>query len=283
MPAELLAHPDVVQAITRVIRGDIARQDQPDAVGEVQLRVLHSLRNKPQLLWPQTLESWKALAIRSAQTWLFDRSKKAKRRKKSDAGTIEQPDEHADRARRPSEREPLDQKLAMGLFAEHLADSKHPEVDLEIVDRLQAGQDQAEIAVEMGMTHQQIRDRVRALRKSFRLRLTGAVGAVAAAGFAFFMIFGSPGERPKSQLANAPHHLAPDAVLGETPPAELATDLRNEARGVCRNGEWRRCLDLLDDAAELDPSGDQAPEIQAARDVATQGFNDALRQERAKP
>lgn len=112
---------------------------------------------------------------------------------------------------------------------------------------------------------------------------TRAVGSVAAAGFAFFMIFGSPAERPRTQLAGAPHHLAPDVVLGETPPAELATELRNEARGVCRRGEWRRCLDLLDDAADLDPAGDQAPEIQAARDAATQGFDDALRQERAKP
>jgi DNA-directed RNA polymerase specialized sigma24 family protein len=284
MSAEALAHPDVVQAVSGVLRhGGIAPADLGDAVADVQVRVLHALRNKPALLWPQTRESWKALSIRAAQTLLIDRSKKARRRAKTDAGACEEPDAHPAPARRPSEREPLDQKMAVELLAAHLAESKHPAIDLEIVDRLQAGQDQATIAVEMGLSHQQIRDRVRAIRKSFRLRLSGVLGSAAAAGFALLMILRSPGAPPKTEVANALRPDAPEVVLTEASPTELAADLREQARDVCRRGEWVACLDRLDGAAVLDPAGDQAPEIQAARDAAAQGMNDELRQLEAKP
>jgi DNA-directed RNA polymerase specialized sigma24 family protein len=284
MSAELLAHPDVVKACTGILRGGgIAPQDLGDAVSEVQVRVLHSLRNKLQMMWPQTVESWKALTIRSTQTYLFDRTKKARRRGKTDAGACETPDDHAARPRRPSERDPLDQKLAMGVLAEHLAESKDAATDLEIVDRLQAGQDQAEIAAELGLTHQQVRDRVRAIRKSFRRRLAGAIGTVAAAGFALFMVLQPSEPEAWTHVAVTPHPNAPEVVVTEVPPARLAAEIRDRARGACRSSEWSDCLELLDAAAERDPAGDQAPEIQAARDAATSGVNDSLRQMEAKP
>ena len=51
----------------------------------------------------------------------------------------------------------------------------------------------------------------------------------------------------------------------DDPPAVRAEALRRDARGACGAKSWKVCLDRLNEARDLDPGGDQAPEIQALR------------------
>jgi hypothetical protein len=52
-------------------------------------------------------------------------------------------------------------------------------------------------------------------------------------------------------------------------PSELrAAALRQEARQACEARSWPTCLDKLNEARALDPTGDQAPEVQSWRSAA---------------
>lgn len=61
-------------------------------------------------------------------------------------------------------------------------------------------------------------------------------------------------------------HLRPDDT-----PADQAADLRQEALDACEAHRWKNCLDRLDEARALDPSGDENPEVQALRHAAAEG------------
>jgi hypothetical protein len=276
MSAELLTHRTVTETIVRILRcAGIARQDMEDGVGDVQLRILHSLRNRPQLLWPKTVEAWKALAITATKSFLFDRWKKAKRRAKlGDVGVVvEDASEHAAETRRLSERDPLDHQKGLRVLDAFLAESKKGDLDARILDALLDDKDQAEIAAELGLTHQQVRDRIRVMRAAFGAKVTAVLGSGA---LALFLLLRGPTE---------PRYYAPgpEAVFTEASPEEESADLRDMAREPCRASNWGRCTELLDQAASLDPAGDQAPEIQAVRDRMASELNDELRQQEAKP
>jgi hypothetical protein len=49
-----------------------------------------------------------------------------------------------------------------------------------------------------------------------------------------------------------------------------AADLRREAQEACRARSWKTCLDRLDEARALDPSGDTNPEVQSLRHTAAE-------------
>jgi hypothetical protein len=44
--------------------------------------------------------------------------------------------------------------------------------------------------------------------------------------------------------------------------------LRDEALEACGQGEWRKCVDSLEEARRQDPEGDTQPDIVAARNNA---------------
>jgi hypothetical protein len=54
---------------------------------------------------------------------------------------------------------------------------------------------------------------------------------------------------------------------------QRADELREGAYAACDKGQWRACEDQLDDAKKLDPAGDAAPRVQAARAAAIQGLH----------
>jgi|SRR5579859_5219113 len=89
-----------------------------------------------------------------------------------------------------------------------------------------------------------------------RRRLAVVVAGVAlAAGIALVV------DRALAPAPVAAHH-------SEEAPAERARALRQEAREACAARSWARCKDELNEARDLDPDGDQAPEIQALRHAA---------------
>jgi hypothetical protein len=59
--------------------------------------------------------------------------------------------------------------------------------------------------------------------------------------------------------------------------------MRDVAHQDCHDALYSECLALLDSAAELDPAGDRAPEIQAVRDMLGIELRDEQKNMNAKP
>ncbi|HEX4448943.1 MAG TPA: hypothetical protein VH044_19515 [Polyangiaceae bacterium] len=69
----------------------------------------------------------------------------------------------------------------------------------------------------------------------------------------------------------APPIIGPDVLL---PAEEQALNLRNEALGACQASDWKKCLDDLDQARAIDPSGDATSHMKQLREIAEQGLRD---------
>ena len=63
--------------------------------------------------------------------------------------------------------------------------------------------------------------------------------------------------------------------VGSPRPQKDAPALRHDALAACDAGEWRECLDDLDEARDLDPDGDEAPAIREARERAERALSNA--------
>jgi hypothetical protein len=168
----------------------------------------------------------------------------------------------------------MDHQKALALLDDFLAERNKGDLDARILDAMLDDKDQAEIAADLGLTHQQVRDRIRAMRSAFAAKVTAVLGSGA---LALFLLLRGPAQ-PAGYYA-----LGPETPFTEASPQEEAADLRDLAREDCRSATWDRCAELLDAARELDPSGDAAPEIQAARDRMAEELNDLLREREAKP
>ncbi len=70
-----------------------------------------------------------------------------------------------------------------------------------------------------------------------------------------------PGPRPVPTVV-APEGPAPTT---QAPPAPSAEDLRARALAECAAKKWSACLEDLDRAQDLDPDGERAPRVKAAR------------------
>ena len=67
----------------------------------------------------------------------------------------------------------------------------------------------------------------------------------------------------------APSTLPYLATAAASPPAPAGVVLREEAFAACGRAKWRECLDKLDRAKAIDPSGDDEADVQNARAMAT--------------
>jgi hypothetical protein len=113
--------------------------------------------------------------------------------------------------------------------------------------------------------------RARSLRPPSRRRplafwlAAAAVGTMAAGGLVYALTH--PSAPPP-----APHvPPVPSSAPTEVPPSQrliAASELRKRAFAECAASHWDECLVRFDDARRLDPAGDSAPEVQAARDEA---------------
>ena len=60
--------------------------------------------------------------------------------------------------------------------------------------------------------------------------------------------------------------VTPEQLTAQPPPS--AKELRKQAFEACGRGQWQACIARFDEAKDLDPEGDQDPEITAARERA---------------
>ncbi|HEY6458783.1 MAG TPA: hypothetical protein VIY73_01495 [Polyangiaceae bacterium] len=117
-----------------------------------------------------------------------------------------------------------------------------------------------------------VADRVRdpARRRRLVLALAAAGAAAAAGGY----VYGTRQPEPSPPVVPT----VPTATTQPAPTSTGARDaiaaaaLRKRASAACDAKQWRECLGLLDEAAEKDPAGDDASDVQALRAKAEKGI-----------
>jgi RNA polymerase sigma-70 factor (ECF subfamily) len=111
------------------------------------------------------------------------------------------------------------------------------------------------------MPSDRVRQRVTRLRRHLREQWAlelAAVGVMLLVGYGLW-------SRLRAAPIEASRDLTPQIGQPTLAPAMRAQRLRNTALELCRTGEHRACLDGLDQAAALDPSGDGTEVVQMAR------------------
>lgn len=128
------------------------------------------------------------------------------------------------------------------------------------------------IAAEEQVPAARVRQRVSRMRRWMKEKWMAELAAVAMLGAlalaAWWLL-----RRPSPEARDQPE--PPEAIAPERPaPLDRARVLRADALQACEKSEWRPCLDGLDQARALDPEGDAAPAIGAARAKALDALQD---------
>jgi DNA-directed RNA polymerase specialized sigma24 family protein len=118
------------------------------------------------------------------------------------------------------------------------------------------------IAADEQVPAARVRQRVSRMRRWMKERWIAELAAVAALGVCVFVIW-----RVLRQTPDGPEIVKPDisAEPIRNEALERAKLLRAEAMKSCDEGAYNRCLKGLDEAKELDPAGDTAPDVVWAR------------------
>ena len=205
----MIHHPQVVRPIQTTLRSfGVRKQDLEDGVAEVQTRTLEYLRDKP---LPTELEQWVALCVTITRSWRLDEKKKAKTAKKYCEGLCEDPDERIGIEAEAGGRDLLDARRILMELRKMFDAGEMPEKGEEILDCMQAGMKQTEIAAELGITSEAVRMRLRKIREIFEERLAqlGITGVL----FVLVMLASGP-----AMAANQAVPTAPPASVPVPPP-----------------------------------------------------------------
>jgi DNA-directed RNA polymerase specialized sigma24 family protein len=122
------------------------------------------------------------------------------------------------------------------------------------------------IAADENIPATRVRQRVSRMRRWMKERWLAELAAVAALGLLIVIVvrwLRAPDQPREAIVPDVPT----TAPIAPEPPSDLerARTLRADALKRCEARSWRACLDGLDEAARLDPAGDQAESIQRAR------------------
>lgn len=143
-----------------------------------------------------------------------------------------------------------------------LPDGQSAEETLEWMLREADGESLESIAKESNLPPARVRKRVSRLREHFRLRW--AVYASAFAAIAIAVALGARMFSGRPEVAPIAKDPPPEPSAS---PRQVAEEMRRRAFEACGTGQAVRCVELLDDAARLDPAGDRSAEVVAARET----------------
>jgi DNA-directed RNA polymerase specialized sigma24 family protein len=145
--------------------------------------------------------------------------------------------------------------------------------------RVALGDSLADIAREAGVDYDTAHKRYDRMREELRRRANELTTMVAMVLLAFGILRTArphPDQTATPDLRPAPSY----SVQHEpTPKEQAAAELRREAFAACDAHRWSECLQGFDEARRIDPSGDAALDVQAARKAA----EDAVRAMRERP
>jgi len=200
---------EVVRPIQTTLRSfGVKKQDLEDGVAEVQTRTLEYLRDKP---LPAEIEQWVALCVTIARSWRLDEKKKQKTDRKYCEGLCEDPDQHIGLEPERGVCELLDARRMLRELEAQFDAGEMPDKGDEILDCMQAGMSYPETAVELGITADVARMRLRRMRELFKARL----GRLGIPGMLFVLVMLASGS---AMAANGPGPTAAPAQVPVPPP-----------------------------------------------------------------
>lgn len=199
----------------------------------------------------------------SARRWLWGiaRHKVADLHRR---GRREVTDEGTDEGAAPDEA-PHDASDLMRWAEEQLPDGEDVPQTFEWLLREGDGDKLEHIADEADIPAPRVRQRVSRLRKHLRSRWALEVAAVAALVGVALLLWWRFGRHPQTPDEDRIVREIPSAAPPVPSPFEQARELRRAALPRCEANDREACLRGLDEAKRLDPAGDAAPEVQAAR------------------
>jgi DNA-directed RNA polymerase specialized sigma24 family protein len=256
---DFVVNPDIVGAVTRYgARNGVFEQDLADYVAEVQTRAIEHVEANGA---PKDAAGWEGMMIRIARNYLCDRCDKRKTAKKWNAGLCEAPDDFVPLgAGEGEEKDPVDRRRQLTVLLEMFERGEMPEQGREILEGVADGMKAPAIGAELGLPAKEVRRRLTVMRRSYfkRLHVLGLMVLVIVL-FAVHVRVGGPPE--VSQPAPGEVDAGTDAT-----PEDAAARIREEALRACDEGKWEECEERLDRAREMDPAGEEAPEVRRARE-----------------
>jgi DNA-directed RNA polymerase specialized sigma24 family protein len=242
---ELLGDPALRAAVVAYVRRRVPPADIEDVVQTVLCDALDA-PDRPES--PEALKRW-VLGI--ARHKVVDRHRTAGRERPADLPDL------------PAGPAPLEER-SMVRWVERQATRKDDARTLTWLAREGEGEKLEAIAASEQLPAAQVRQRVSRMRRWMRERWAAELAAVAMLATILVAAWWLLRDRINPPVANPapPPTIAPEP---EVPALDRARNLRADGVRACDAGDYRTCLDDLDQARALDPEGDQDPVIAAVR------------------
>ncbi len=243
--AAFLATPEVREAIGKALRRRSVRAvDAEDLTHDVIERALRT--SQP----PPTLQECVALVRKIATDLAIDKFKIDRGRAKYDAGPYENPDDAPARAAQSGEeRDPIDARRQLDVVRQQIESGNITARQASILARDAQDTPHAEIASQLQLAPQTVRNELGAARRTARQSWATYLAAALFTSVALLLWF----------------QRRPEPVAAHYPQSYAAKEERQKALGACDRQLWQDCLAGLARAAELDPAGDSDPRVQQAR------------------
>jgi len=152
-----------------------------------------------------------------------------------------------------------------------LAENSQSEETLDWMLREGDGDKLEKIAQEDQVPAPRVRQRVNRMRKFLRERWAAELAAVAALAVVIGALWYAWRQRPQNEVVVVgPDH---SAVRPVDSALLRAAELRSRALQDCEKKQWQACVDGLDEAAKLDPTGERSDEVVKARQGAAEALS----------
>jgi DNA-directed RNA polymerase specialized sigma24 family protein len=255
-----LADPSIVAALSQFVGGRLPATEAPDVVQATLADALAS-DNKPAA--DAEIVPW---LYGIARHKVVDWYRKTRREVPRDL-------EAGDDAAVAAESAPQSARDLLRWAERELPEGEEHKRTLEWMLREGAGEKLEAIAAEENLPAPRVRQRVSRLRKHYRTRWAAQMAILA--GLLVIAVLVAAALRKKDlpiAPLPAPSELLPPAPvptpIPQATPEERAAELRRDALDKCAAQQWRECLDGLDSARDLDPAGDDDPNVQSERRAA---------------
>jgi RNA polymerase sigma factor (sigma-70 family) len=244
-------------ALRRVLEDFVRRRvPAPDVDDVVQTVLCDALASRARPEGGEELRKW-LLGI--ARHKVVDHHRRAVREPASELPDIE------------AGPDPIEARSLARWAEEQAASTDDAQKTLDWMAREGEGEKLESIAAEENVPAARVRQRVSRMRRWMKERWLAelaAVAVLAALAFIAWRLLRRPDERELPEARPDDPKGAPSLAPTAPPMLERARELRADALRKCEASAWQACLDGLDEAARLDPAGNAAPDVAAARERA---------------
>jgi DNA-directed RNA polymerase specialized sigma24 family protein len=179
---------------------------------------------------------------------------------------------------------PIETREMVRWAEEQAGETRDAKKILDWMAREGEGEKLEAIAADERVPAARVRQRVSRMRRVMKERWAAELAAVAMLAILALLGWWLLRAGTEPPVAHDHPELGPTITPEPPSPLDRARTLRAEALRACDQRDWRACLDGLDQARGLDPTGDQDPAVGAARATAQENLRSAPPEEvKAQP